>query len=575
MLNGVPLRFIAISLEKAPGGCVSKTLKLQYELALSIGRSLRTDEMVREFLVELVNRTGSQSAHLVLGDKDQREIINGERADRTNSFPKKENLWLVQYIKTKEFELESASFRDRKVYNFDIGDGRKIVLCRRQDEIEEEVLLCLNPIFKKLNFSISACLEFERTIYLRQKAYLNEIELLEAKEIAETSNRSKSEFLANMSHELRTPMNGIIGMVQILTDQIKDSENLEKIDIIKKSAETLLSILNDILDFSKIEAGKLTLERVPFNIQTEMSEFLSISRFNSERKDLKFEVEFDKNFPKFIFGDSLRTKQILMNLVGNSIKFTQEGGVKVHFKSVPCKKPDWMTVSVSVTDTGPGIPKHKISDIFEAFTQADTSTSRKFGGTGLGLTISNRLAQAMGGGIEVQSEEGVGTTFTFFVDLEVMGEAEELINVKKVIQSDKLPILKILVAEDNLINQLIIKNFLNSLNQNVTLVNDGAEAIEAYQKDSFDMVLMDVQMPNINGYEATQEIRKIQISLGRPIPIIALTAHAMKGDREKCLDNGMDDHMTKPIFKEDLVRTIGTWVNQIPSSFFDAIRAAQ
>ncbi len=385
-------------------------------------------------------------------------------------------------------------------------------------------------------------------------------DLLEsARTHAEEANKTKSQFLANMSHEIRTPMNGIIGMTELLQQEHLTSKQSEYVEMIRSSANSLLVIINDILDLSKIEAGKLTLEKVPYNIQELIYTITAPFKIQAEQKGILLNIDVNPSLPSSVFGDPTRLRQIVNNLLSNAMKFTSSGSVTLRVSIEDCRA-DVCTMGFAVIDTGTGIPKDKLGLIFDSFSQADISITRKYGGTGLGLTISQKLIQMMGGeGMSVRSTFGSGSTFSFMLPFEMNTQVKPQISpaldvptidhrgAHPLLSDDELQPLDILVAEDNAVNQTLIRALLEPAGHKVTIVSNGLQAIEAYSEHAFDCILMDGSMPEMDGLEATRQIRKLEQETGLHIPIVALTASALKSDRDQFLQAGMDEYITKPI----------------------------
>jgi signal transduction histidine kinase/CheY-like chemotaxis protein len=382
-------------------------------------------------------------------------------------------------------------------------------------------------------------------------------ELQRAKNKAEEATRLKSEFLANMSHEIRTPMNGVIGMISLALEQCDRPEERDQLAAAQMAANSLVAILNDILDLSKLEAGKMTLEAIDFNLRSAIRDSLRLFEIQAREKNLELSAEFAPECPTWVQGDPVRMRQIIVNLVGNAVKFTPSGSVRVQVAQV---SPG--AVQFLVKDTGIGIPHEKLHSIFDAFTQADGSHTRQFGGTGLGLTITRRLVDLMGGRLWAHSECGLGSEF--YVDLPLGKRPEPVMNGgPKLPGAAKFPSgLHVLVAEDNAINQKVIQSMLRRQGWNVTLAVNGDQAYKRFLEKKFDLVLMDVQMPELDGLEATKLMRleESRRNLVRT-PILALTAHTAQSQHQQCLFSGMDGVITKPVTIPALLEAINPVLN--------------
>ncbi len=383
-----------------------------------------------------------------------------------------------------------------------------------------------------------------------------EEELKRARDTAQSATRSKSEFLANMSHEIRTPISAIVGFADMMLDPGQTmSDRHDSLQTIRRNAKHLLGLINDILDISKIEAGQMTVERIESDVPSILAEVMSLMAPRAIEKKLELALVFDKPVPRQISTDPLRLKQILVNLLGNATKFTSSGRVELHVGITPTK--DGQEVVFKVVDTGIGMTDEQLGRLFRPFAQADTSTTRKFGGTGLGLTISRRLAQLLGGDISASSIQGAGSTFTASIQAGIKQDSPLVSSIETAnLQSGPLQVTieklngRILLAEDGKDNQRFISAMLRKAGADVTIAENGRIAVELAQSESFDMIFMDMQMPEMDGYQAASVLR----AKGFTIPIVALTAHAMSDDRLKCIQAGCTDYLTKPIDRTALIR---------------------
>ncbi|MDX2113102.1 MAG: ATP-binding protein [Alphaproteobacteria bacterium] len=390
-------------------------------------------------------------------------------------------------------------------------------------------------------------------------------ELQESLAKAEAANKAKSDFLANMSHELRTPMNGVLGMAQLLADSPLSDEQRELVSTINSSGEGLLLLLNDILDFSKIEAGALTLDHSAFNFSDMLHKLGNLLRPQAEKKQVELSVTCDEEVPDYVWGDMNRLRQIITNLAGNAIKFTEHG--HVHILASLYHDNDGDKLHLRVRDTGVGIAADKLDLIFDKFTQADTSITRKYGGTGLGLAISKQLVQMMNGTIGVESTPGKGSTFWFTIPCEPAEASDEITTLEQLrtlapADMPKIPVAEaqVLLVEDYPVNQLFAEKLLRKFGfVHIDKVEDGFEAVIRCSEKNYDIIFMDCQMPKMDGYLATQEIRIQETTSTRHTIIVAMTANALVGDREKCLAAGMDDYLSKPLRAEHIRKTLQTW----------------
>ena len=401
-----------------------------------------------------------------------------------------------------------------------------------------------------LNKSLTSEIDYVKNI---------EEELRKARDDAQRMSRTKDEFLANMSHEIRTPMNGVIGTLQLLEDTSLTESQHEYVKVAYKSADALLSILNDILDLSKIEAGKLEFESIPFDLRDIVNDVVVLHALKAEQIGIYLKSEIDGRIPERVVGDPTRMRQVLVNLISNAIKFTSEGGVVVRLK-LKLKDEKEVLIRIEVEDTGVGIPTNKHQKLFLAFEQADGSTTRKHGGSGLGLAIVRQLVEMMHGNLGIDSEVGVGSKFWFVIPLGIACDDEVVAQVV----DDKKPVVlegRVLLVEDNPINQMVAKKMLEKIGLQSVLAENGRQALEILKQERFDAVLMDCQMPEMDGFEATRLWREQEIlSHSGYLPIIAMTANVMEGDRERCLASGMDDYLGKPVRKAELGAVLQRWI---------------
>jgi PAS domain S-box-containing protein len=426
-----------------------------------------------------------------------------------------------------------------------------------KDGVERYVSASNAPIKNSRGSIIGVVVVFRDITKLKQF----EEEMKMSKEAAEDSNKAKSEFLANMSHEISTPLNGIIGMTNLTIGTDLTIEQKENLNIVQMCANTLLKVINNILDFSKIEAGKMTIEAIEFEIKEIIDRTVKSHMFAAKEKGLELVYEIAPEIPKYLIGDPVKIHQILNNLIGNAMKFTENGQISITVEIDTATNKN-LKLKFSVKDTGIGLTEEDMKQLFKSFSQVDGSITRKYGGTGLGLVISKQLIEMLGGEVWVESKKGVGSTFIFTINYNLL---HNIINNEKTnIIEAGLSVnksLDILIVEDDKVNQTVTNLMLSKKGHKVEVADNGKKALEVLKNKIFDIILMDIQMPEMDGIEATKQIRKNERGTGKHIPIIALTACAVQGDRERFIESGMDEYIAKPVQIDELLKKIIYLVN--------------